>query len=313
MNSNVLLLGGTDVALAIAETMLAMNQRPRAIVTPGEQFSISYSDSGVTNYRNVDFTRWGERHAVPIIRYGSYDDIIAELTPNFPPLCLVAGWYHMLPASFRDLFSQGCFGFHASLLPQLRGGAPLGWAILSGLSETGVTLFRIEKGVDDGLVYGQERFPVGPRATIAELVAASAEACVALTKRHLSELVAGTAQGRSQQGEPSYGQQRTPEDGIIDWGQTAESIDRLVRASGRPYAGAFAQFEGKKIHIWTAEMVPSAIRIFGAPGQIANIPEIDFPCVVAGEGAIVVREAAAEDGEDFVGVLRRCGNKRFRL
>lgn len=217
----------------------------------------------------------------------------------------------MVPRRFRGAFTRGCFGFHASLLPQLRGGAPLNWAILSGMEETGVTLFEMVEGVDAGLVFGQERFPVAPRATIGDLVAASRNACTILTRRHLPSLLDGSATGRAQEGEASYGLQRTPGDGRIVWGRPRAEIDRLVRAVSRPYPGAFTTLGDERIHIWSTQLPDEAPLVFGSPGQLAILPQFALPCVVTSDGLLLIAEATGADGNDCLDKLRKAGHKRF--
>jgi methionyl-tRNA formyltransferase len=222
----------------------------------------------------------------------------------------------MVPRSFRKRFPSGCFGFHASLLLELRGGAPLNWAILSGLSETGVTLFSLEDGVDDGLVFGQARFPIGSRTTIGDLVNASREACSALTRKLLRDLLAGTATSSIQKGIPSYGLQRIPEDGRIEWNRSAVDIDRLVRAVSRPYPGAFTSLNGERIRIWATEMTPENPLVFGAPGQIANLPGaspgLSLPCVVTGAGILFITDATDSRDVSVLETLRKSSHRRFQ-
>lgn len=310
MNS-VLLLGGTDVTLAVAEAVVASGAQLAAVVSVAPQFSISYSREKITNVRRADLATWCEAQGIRHIAFESYAAIPADLDGVHPDLCLVAGWYHMVPISFRERFPCGCHGFHASLLPLLRGGAPLNWAILSGMSETGVTLFELGDGVDDGLVFGQERLPIGARTTIGELVEASRSACARLTVSLLPAMLDRSLVGRPQTGVPSYALQRRPEDGRIDWTRSVAEIDALIRATGRPYPGAFTDLEGEQIRVWSAAPADGLPRVLGLPGQIARIAESGLPCVVAQDGMLVIHEATGADGECCIDKLRKSGHKRF--
>lgn len=309
--TGVLLLGGTDITLAVAGAALASGVRLSTVVGLPTAFSISYSRDKVASSRYADIAGWCARHGVPYLDFVSYDAILDRIAPDGPTVCLVAGWYHMVPRRFRERFSRGCYGFHASLLPQLRGGAPLNWAILDGLSETGVTLFEMADSVDDGLIMGQERFPIGRRAVIADLVRASQAACAALTERCLPALLAGACAGRPQGPGATYGLQRRPEDGCIDWRLDADTIDRLVRASGRPYSGAFSVLEDEQIHIWDSLPGAGLPRVLGAPGQIVRLDECPDPCVVTGAGLLIVRDATSAGGDACLDKLRKSGHKRF--
>lgn len=309
--ADVLLLGSTDTTITVGEAALCAGLRIWTVVSVGSSFSISYSDRPVLNARSVDIPLWARDHGVRSLQFESYDRVLSELGEVEIPVCLVAGWYHMLPRHFRNRFPHGCIGFHASLLPQLRGGAPLNWAILTGLETTGVTMLQLEDGVDDGPVYGQKSFPISPRTTIADLITASGEACAALVDELLPSILSGSAHPVAQQGAPSYGLQRQPEDGRIQWSSTSESIDRLVRAVGRPYPGAFSYLDGQHISIWRTEQLNNPPRVFGCPGQIARLPDVEFPCVVTGDGIIAVVEATDPTGVCAIRSIKRANQKRF--
>ena len=309
--NGVLLLGSTDVTLAVADATLAVGVEIAGIVSVGGSFHISYSQDKVQNSRQVDISGWCLSHGIRHINFSSYDDVSRSVAQKPPILCLAAGWYHMVPRRFRLLFPRGCFGFHASLLPQLRGGAPLNWAILTGLRQTGVTLFELTDGVDDGMVFGQEQFEIASDSLIGELVAYSRDACRRLTENCLPALLIGALPGRQQEGAPTYGLQRRPEDGRIDWCQNAETIDRLVRAVSRPYPGAFSILEGEQIRIWRAYPAKALPKVFGQPGQIVRLGECSDPCVVTGDGLLAIREADGADGHCYIDKLRRSGHKHF--
>lgn len=311
MSNSVLLLGGTDVTLAVAQAVRDSGMQLKSIVAVGDRFSISYSTTQIRNMRHTDLAGWAEQNGVDLLSFTTYEAILDRFSGEIPAVCLVAGWYHMIPGLFRRAFTRGCFGFHASLLPKLRGGAPLNWAILSGMEETGVTLFELADGVDTGLVFGQERFPIAPRATIGDLVSASHGACATLTRRHLPALLSGNATGRAQEGEASYGLQRTPEDGRIDWTRPRTQIDRLIRAVSRPYPGAFTVLDGERIQIWSTHLPEETPRVLGAPGQLAILPQFDLPCVVTGDGLLLIAEATGAAGNDCLDKLRKAGHKRF--
>jgi methionyl-tRNA formyltransferase len=179
----------------------------------------------------------------------------------------------------------------------------------------GVTLFSLEDGIDDGLVFGQARFCIGSRTTIGDLVAASREAYSVLTGKFLQELLAGAATSSIQIGTPSYGLQRIPEDGRIEWTRPAVDIDRLVRAVSRPYPGTFTSLDGERIRIWSTDMAEENPRIFCAPGQIASLPGAfprpSLPCVVTGAGVLLIADATDYKGADALDKLQKSSQKRF--
>ncbi len=306
-----LLLGGTDLTLAVATRMRECGIPPVGVVYVGQRFNISYSPRGVNNLRFANIVDWCRQSGVPHRLYEKPAGIRAFASDLGADFCLAAGWYHMVPADLRNVFPLGAAGLHASLLPRLRGGAPLNWAILSGEKETGITLFALGDGIDDGPVYGQERFPIGPQTTIADLVQDAERGALTLVERCLPHIADGTLKPRPQTGEPSYCLQRIPEDGRIDWRRPASDIDRLVRAVSRPYSGAFSSFDGDRVIIWDSQPLTGDPPVFGAAGQIARLPGASAPCVVTGRGLLAIREATDEEGTDVMPTVRRAANRRF--
>ncbi|MEI6283251.1 MAG: methionyl-tRNA formyltransferase [Alphaproteobacteria bacterium] len=306
--ASVLLLGGTDVTLSVGDALIEAGVKIVALVGVEQDFAISYSATRIKNMRAVDTAKWCRDHDVEPMIFNNFADLTKS--PIAADLCLVAGWYHMVPRSFRDLFPLGCLGLHASLLPQLRGGAPLNWAILNGLDKSGVTLFALSDGVDDGEVFAQQTFPIGPRTHVGELVEASRRACATLVEKCVPAILTGKLSPGPQSGAASYGLQRTPADGVIDWRDSAVSIDRLVRAVSAPYPGASTHLEDRRLLIWDCDPLDTPM-VSGAPGQIIWLRDIDRACVVTGSGLLAIKAATSHEGEDVMDVLRRSSNKRF--
>ena len=147
----------------------------------------------------------------------------------------------MLPPDVLALARKGAFNMHGSLLPKYRGRAPVNWAILMGESETGATLHEMVAKPDAGRIVDQQRVPIGPDETAAEVFARVSEAAETVLKRSLPHLLAGTASLKKQDlSKGSYFGARRPEDGRIDWSKSALEIHNLVRAVAPPYPGAFS-------------------------------------------------------------------------
>lgn len=306
----ILLLGGTDLTVALGQWIVDTGFNLAGVVHVGRSVAISYDKRGVSNVRYADVAGWctsGGFRNIAFTDNAAIEAFAEEVSADF---LLVAGWYHMVPQSLRSLFPRGAAGLHASMLPKLRGGAPLPWAILSGADKTGVSMFALSEGIDAGDLYGQVEIPIGPRTTVTELVAAVEAASLSLVSDSLAAIAAGTLTMLPQTGTASYCLQRRPEDGRIDWRVGATDIDRLVRAVSKPYPGAFSDFDGRKLTIWRADIAPQELIIHGMPGQIARIPEERDPIVVCGSGNLIVREADL-DGEDALALLRKSGHMRL--
>jgi len=222
-----------------------------------------------------------------------------------PDIIMVIGWSQVVHQELRDAARWFTVGFHPTLLPAMRGRAVIGWTILLGLEETGTTLFVIDEGVDSGPILAQDRFSLDPRETVASLSDKVVRSLDRMLRDVLPRLIDGTAQPRPQSDEgASYCAKRTAADGLIDWTRPAAEIDRLIRASGRPYAGAFTFTSKRRLMVWAAEPCPAAVRFHAAPGQVVDYRDGD-PIVLCGDGALLrIAEYEASDGRPLTGQVR---------
>lgn len=306
----VALFGSTDVTLAIAEAILRVGQEIASVTYVPQAFRISYSDKPVSVSRQVKIAEWCAQRGIPALEYVSVETSMRDTEDHAADIAVVAGWYHMVPQRLRDRFPLGAVGLHASRLPELRGGAPLNWAMLAGFKETAVTLFQLSDGVDDGAVFGQASFPIQADDYIADVIARCNGASVRLIEHCLPAILDRSLQPSSQTGVPSYGAQRSPEDGLIDWNESAEGIVRLVRAVSHPYPGAYAWLGEQRIRIWRARTL-AGTQLFAAPGQLMRLPDGSV-AVAAGEGALIVEEAELDDAQSAMLLLQKASHRRLR-
>ena len=285
------------------------------VVTAPRTFAISYRPSGVTNVLHADVSSLAEKHGIPVatLQRSMGEPGLREAVAAWrPDAFLVAGWYHMVPRSWREL--APAFGLHASLLPDYSGGAPLVWAMLNGERRTGITIFQMDEGVDSGPIAGQAEEPIHEDDTIATLYARIEERGLELLDEALPMLAAGTLSLRKQdETARRVVPQRTPDDGLIDWTRDATFVERFVRAQTRPYPGAFTWLEGTPLHVWRAAVVrdvidgvPAGTLVRGAGGE----------CLVAcGRDAIRLLEVSYGDravspeqlGSQYGGGAQRLG------
>jgi methionyl-tRNA formyltransferase len=190
---------------------------------------------------------------------------------------VVAAYGLILPRPVLDAPRLGCFNIHASLLPRWRGAAPIHRAILEGDAETGVTIMRMEAGLDTGPMLLAESVAIGPQTATPELH----DALAALGARLIVPAIADVAGGRAvETPQPeagvTYAAKIGPEDGRIAWADAA-MVDRQIRAL-TPKPGAWFDHAGERIKVLAA--VPAAGR--GEPGTVLD----DQLTVACGRGAI---------------------------
>lgn len=266
------------------------------VLTNSESFDISYSSKPVRNVLHANFQDWALAHQVScyfMIQDMKAPALAAWLTDLKPDLMVVVGWYHMIPASLRRI--APAVGLHASLLPDYSGGAPLVWAMIKGEKETGVTLFEMDDGVDNGGIYGQAGTQILEHDTIASLYARIETLGIGLLKSCLPGIAAGTLTKRRQdESARRVFPQRNPSHGLIDWHQPARDIYNFVRAQSTPYPGAFSIFAGKKVSIWAVATLAKGQP--AAPGSLRDLQgRLAIACGNAGE-AVEVLSLSDESG-----------------
>ena len=223
---------------------------------------------------------------------------LAELVRRLAPDLILSFYYRkMISMDVLALAPGGALNLHGSLLPRLRGRAPLNWALVECEERTGVTLHHMTSRPDRGDIVAQRGFEIGPRDTALDLF----RRAVAETRLLLAEvwpkIRAGTAPRIPQDhSRATYRGRRTPEDGRIDWSLPTRRIDGLVRAVTEPFPGAFTFLDGKKLMVW--EGSPAEGR--GAPGQV-----LGDSLVATGDGAYRILRSEFSSGETERPILRR--------
>jgi methionyl-tRNA formyltransferase len=222
--------------------------------------------SGVGNYEALcaDF-------GVPLHRIKNINDeaSIALLQALSPDVVFVIGWSQIVRGAALRTARLGMIGAHASLLPRNRGRAPINWALINGLSETGNSLIWLAEHVDEGDLIAQTRFAITPYDTCATLYDKVAVSNREMILSILPQLAGGERPGVPQPpcAEPLL-PGRKPEDGVIDWSKPSQEVYNFVRALVRPYPGAFSWLEGQRWFIQQCAWLPGAAFPGARSGEI---------------------------------------------
>lgn len=210
-------------------------------------------------------------------------EAIARLREIAPEIMVVIGYGQILPQAVIDIAPRGIVNVHASLLPRLRGAAPVQWAVVRGDEKTGVTTMRIDAGLDTGDMLLKSETAIGLN-----------EDAVALGERLSimgADLVVETLQGlaadriqpeRQDDALATYAPILKKEDGRVDWGLPARRIHDLVRGM-QPWPGAQTLFRGGLLQIWISRL-PARVST-AAPGSLIASREGVF--VVCGDGELL--------------------------
>jgi methionyl-tRNA formyltransferase len=223
------------------------------------------------------------------------EKFIAELRALQPDLIVVVAYGQILPPAILNVPRHGCLNVHTSLLPKYRGAAPIQWAIANGDTETGITLMKMDAGLDTGPIVSQCRTAIQPEddsATLHDRLARLGAELLVLT---IPDFAAGDIQPAPQpDAGVSYAAKIKKEDGRIDWNQLARVIGNRLRAF-TPWPGAFTFYPGQPkphlLKIWKVEVVEKS----GGGGEILSADKTGI-VVGCGEHALRILELQREGG-----------------
>jgi methionyl-tRNA formyltransferase len=224
---------------------------------------------------------------------------LEELAQHLPELVVVAAYGQILPESILGLPRFGCVNVHTSLLPKYRGAAPIQWAILNDETETGVTIMKMDAGLDTGDILSRETVPINPADNSQTLHDRLARVGADLLVRTVQRYVAGQIRPFPQPAEGvSYARKISKEDGLLRWTEPARALWNRVRAF-TPWPGAFTYLPGvarqRLVKIWEAEI---AGQCSGPPGEILAADKAGIT-VAAGDQALRIVRLQREGGRQL--------------
>ena len=192
---------------------------------------------------------------------------------------IVVAYGLILPTAALEAPALGCFNIHASLLPRWRGAAPIQRALLAGDALTGVTIMRMEAGLDTGPMLASRNLAIAPRETAGSLHDRLAKLGGDLIVETLETVANGTARPRPQPDVGiTYAEKISKAEALIDWNDDAVDVVRRVRAFN-PWPIAETRLHGKQLRVWEVEL-PAAAPGTGVPGTVLDVSSegVDVAC-----------------------------------
>ena len=234
------------------------------------------------------------QHDIPVFQPENFreEETVRELAELKPDICAVVAYGRILPQKVLDVPTYGCINIHASVLPKYRGSAPYQWAVLDGLTESGVTAMYLCREMDAGDIIDVSKTPIGENETAGELLDRLAVLGADLLSKTLTRFAGGKVEATPQDpNEVSYAPMLDKTMCPIDWNKTAQQVHNQVRGL-HPWPVATVELQGKKFKVHETRIAEGK----GTPGEILGLTKTGL-LIACGEGAVEIRSLQAEGGK----------------
>ena len=237
------------------------------------------------------------RRGIPVFQpeKARHPDAVARVAAEAPDLIVVVAYGHILPKSILDIPRLGCINVHASLLPKYRGAAPINWAVARGETVTGITIMRMDAGMDTGPMLHVREMPIGEEVTAEALFSKLSLLGAEALREALRRLREGTLDETPQDSAlATYAPMLKKEHGRIDWSRPAGEVRNLVRGM-TPWPSAFALHAGKMLKVLSSAVAGES----GAAGEAGEVVALgrDGIAVACGEGVLRLQVVQPEGGK----------------
>lgn len=300
----IVFMGTPEFSVPILEALI-QNYNVRAIVTQPDQ---PVGRKAILTPSPVK--RVGEEHTILVLQPKKIREDYQEIIDLEPDIIITCAYGQIIPDALLKCPRLGCINVHASLLPKLRGGAPIHRAIINGFSKTGITIMYMASGMDTGDIITQREIPIDELDTAESLHDKLSILGRDLLLETLPSIIEGT-NTRTKQDESlvTYGFNIKREDEKINFDKTSKQVYNQIRGL-YSWPGAYCLYEGKVLKVWGSRMSNEFPN--GYNGEITNIYKDGFG-VKTGNGEIVFTVVQPEgkgkmNASDFINGERNKGN-----
>ena len=300
--ASVVFMGTPDFAAGILRSLIGSGHEVKAVFTQPDRPKGRRGELQMPPVKALALENGIAVYQPEKIRFPENVQLIENIKPDF---IVAAAFGQIIPQAILDIPQYGCLNVHASLLPRWRGAAPIQWSILSGDRVTGVTIMRMNAGLDTGDMILKEEIPILDDETGESLFEKLMHSGEKLLPEAMEQILAGSAVYTEQPAESPtpYARMLTRQSGLIDWHESAASIERLVRAM-YSWPGTFSYLNGKMLKILRSgvaepdmekELMSAISAEHGAarPGEIVRAQKDDF-IVQTGNGLLKLLEVQPE-------------------
>jgi len=269
-----------DVVLCVTQPDRPRNRGQRMTISPIKEYAL---DQNIEVFQPTDF------------KSTEVEEYLRKFDSD---LFVVIAYGRILPVRILQIPALYAINVHGSVLPKLRGAAPINWAVINGDQNTGLTIIRMNARMDAGEILNVYEFPIGPNDTSEtirnKMMSEGGAFLLETVKQIQNKSVVLTTQDESQ---VTYASKLNKAMGLIDWKLSAQEIHNLVRGL-QPWPGAYTQFKGKILKVFETQVVDGGRLASDVPGKILDVTS----------GGLVI---GAGSGRLLVGFVQQEGAKRM--
>ncbi|XFA99104.1 formyltransferase family protein [Candidatus Izemoplasma sp. B36] len=288
-------IGSVKSSQLILEGLLKNNINIDLVCSVSEKYS-----NNISGYVPIHET--AKNNNIPYLKFRriTEEQVYIQLKNLKPDYIFVVGLSQIVPPSILALADRACIGFHPTPLPKLRGRAAIPWQLLLQKKSSKISFFILDENMDSGDIIIQQNYKIFKKDYACDVHNTIQKAIVKAIPRLISKLYYRDSLifKRQNQSKATYLMARRPIDGLINWNDTPENIYDLIRATSKPYPGAYTYYKGVKIVIWKADIVKNK-KYIGFNGQIAKVNNSNI-YIISGKKIINIVDYYAEEKLKFV-------------
>lgn len=284
----VVFMGTPDFAVSVLEKIIEKGHEVAAVITQPDKAKGRKMELAAPPVKECAVKNGIE--VFQPVKVKNNIELFEKLEKIKPDVIVVVAFGQILPKQVLDLPKFGCINVHASLLPKYRGAAPIQWAVIDGEEKSGVTIMKMDEGLDTGNILKVREVVLSECETGGSLFDKLAVLGAEALTDTLYELELGTIEERPQEGESTYAGKLSKELGKMDFGKSALTLERLVRGLN-PWPSAYTMLDGKTLKIWKATVINE--KSDEKPGTVIKVDK-EYFYVSTGDGILRIDELQLE-------------------
>lgn len=285
---DIVFMGTPEFSVPALEALIEYGHRILAVVTQPDKPKGRGKHLSISPVKKLALEKSIPVYQPKKVRDAEFVQVLEQLAPQ---VIVVVAFGQILPKEILNLPPFGCINVHASLLPKLRGAAPIQWAIINGEERTGITTMWMDEGVDTGDMLFKEEVKIEKEETGESLHDKLSALGGKMIIKTLDALQSGNYVRTAQSGESSYAPILKKTLGEINWQESAHYLERRIRGLN-PWPSAYTYYRGKTLKIWKASVNETAAAGF-SPGEIVRVTKSIIE-VQTGDGVLCILEVQPE-------------------